>query len=216
MDDTTNTAVGSVMAVLAIAAVVARFYARYTKKSGYKSDDWLMLLALITMIGTDILGICAITSNPAGPERATNLTDTEDYTPADVLYTQLAWTTTLFYFTITSSTKLSILVMYNRIFSIERVFRRLVIILSVVVICFWIGCTVANLTNCVPMKYIWINSLSDPRYCFNYNYYWLSSGLVEAVLDVLILLLPVKAVMGLQFSRKQKVAVVSVFLLGGL
>lgn len=77
----------------------------------------------------------------------------------------------------------------------------------VVVVYFWVGCTVADLANCVPIKYVWINSLSDPRYCFNYNMFWFSSGISEAVLDVLVILLPIKVVHGLQLSTRKKVAV---------
>lgn len=106
--------------------------------------------------------------------------------------------------------------MYNRLFSVDERFRRIVMILSVLVVGFWVGCTVADLTNCVPMEYVWINSLSDPRYCFNFNIYWFASGVCEALIDTLILLLPIKVVLGLQLGLKQKVAVGSVFLLGAL
>lgn len=101
-------------------------------------------------------------------------------------------------------------------FSINGLFRRQVRMLLGVVVCFWVGCTVADLANCVPMKYVWINSLSDPRYCFNYNLFWFSSGICEAVVDVLVILLPIKVIHGLQLSTKKKVAVAFVFLLGGL
>ena len=229
------------MAALSIIIVVARFYVRYTRKAGLKWDDWLILMSLSSMIATDILAICgsflfdshspdvcrplfasiltsllAITGNPNGPETATVATDTQEYGPDDVLFTKLNWAATMIYFTITSSTKLSILLMYNRLFSVDRLFRRLVLTLSGLVLCFWLGCTIANLVNCLPMKYVWINSLSDPRFCFNYNIFWFSSGICETVIDVLVLLLPIKIVFGLQLRTRQKLAIVSVFLLGAL
>jgi hypothetical protein len=239
MDEDINTAVGAVMAVLAILSVVARFYARHLKKAGYKWDDWLILVSLLAMIGIDVLAISgswptlncllhmdtaawdsvnpilsAISINPTGPEAATVETQTHEYTPLDVLYTKLTWTTTVVYFSIISTTKLSILFLYNRLFSVDKIFRYIIIILGILVICFWIGCTVANLTNCVPTEYVWLNSLSDPRYCFNYNIYWFASGICEAVIDLFIILLPIKIVTALGFTKRQKVAVVSVFLLG--
>ena len=242
MDETTNTTVGAVMAVLSIIAVVTRFYVRSNKKAGLEWDDWLIVVSLLTMIATDILAICgsffssfhhpplesvghseciltsllAITGNPDGPKTATVATDTHEYGPEDVLYTKLSWSTTMIYFTITSSTKLSILLMYNRLFSVDELFRRLIMALSGLVLCYWMGCTIANLANCVPMKYVWINSLSDPRYCFNYNIYWFSSGICETLIDILVLLLPIKAIFGLQLGIKQKLAIGSVFLLGAL
>lgn len=106
--------------------------------------------------------------------------------------------------------------MYNRLFFVDDLFRLLNLALCSLLMCFWIGCTVATLANCVPMKYTWINSLSDPRYCFNFNIFWLSTGICEAVIDILVLFLPVKVVFGMRLGMRQKLAVVSVFLLGSL
>lgn len=64
------------------------------------------------------------------------------------------------------------------------------------------------------MEYTWINSLADPRYCFNYNIYWFATGICEAFIDSLIFIIPIRAVLGLQLKPKQKFAVASVFMLG--
>ena len=89
-----------------------------------------------------------------------------------------------------------------------------VVVVAILVIGFWIGCTVADLLNCIPIEWTWRNSLADPRYCFNYNIFWLASGIVEAIIDFLILMMPIKVILGLQLSRSKKVAVLAVFLLG--
>ncbi|PGG98580.1 hypothetical protein GX51_06721 [Blastomyces parvus] len=141
------------------------------------------------MIAGDMLSIAATTGNPTGPETATVVTETHEYSDKDMIYTKLSWTTTLVYFSITSTTKLSILFMYNRLFSIKELFRRLIIILPGVVIGFWIRCTVTDLANCVLMN-----------------------GLCEALIDILIILLPIKVVLGLRLNTKQKLASAFVFL----
>lgn len=138
------------------------------------------------------------------------------YTPHDVFYLKLAYVTSLLYFTIASSTKLSILLMYNRLFSVNDAFRRQLVVTSALVFGFWIGCTIADLTNCIPLKWSWINSLADPRYCFNYNIFWTATGACEVLLDVLILALPIRVVLALQLSPRKKVTVACIFLLGGL
>ncbi|KAI1877510.1 hypothetical protein JX265_003518 [Neoarthrinium moseri] len=208
--------VGIVLGVLAIISVAARFYVRHSKKAGFKWDDWLILLSIVDMIVTDAVAVYAVSFNPTGPETATIATDTQDYDEADQLYTKLTWSLTVVYYFTASSTKLSILLMYHRIFSIDRALRRQIWALSIIVACYWIGCTVANLTNCIPMKYIWLNSLADPRYCFNYNYYWFAAGMIEALIDTLILILPIKAILGLQVTVRQRLAVISIFMLGAL
>lgn len=106
--------------------------------------------------------------------------------------------------------------MYNRLFSVSAVFRLQIIILAAIVMSFWIGCTLADLLNCIPLEYAWINSLADPRYCINYNIFWFASGICEAFIDVLIIVMPVRVVYTLQLSSAKKIAVAAVFLFGVL
>jgi hypothetical protein len=138
------------------------------------------------------------------------------YTSQDIFYLKLAFVTSILYFTIAGATKLGILLMYHRIFNISRSFRYQLFVASGMVIGWWIGCTVSTLTNCIPLEWSWINSFADPRYCFNYNIFWMASGACEIILDVLILTLPVSVVVRMRFSTKRKLTVLGIFLLGGL
>ena len=154
--------------------------------------------------------------DPLGEEVSESTDPTYIYSLEDVLYLKLTFISSIFYFTIVGAAKLSILCMYNRLFSRDAAFRRHLAVSSVLVLGFWIGCTVATLTNCIPLKWSWINGLVDPRYCFNYNIFWVAAGTCEVFIDVIILTLPIRAVHRLQLSRKRKVTVVFIFLLGGL
>lgn len=189
---------------------------------GHISYNWFVSPVTLYMtpksfaLGNDRYVVLALTGNPTGAEAATVVTETHEYTPADVRYTKLSYIATVLYFTITSTTKLSILLMYNRLFSVSDSFRRQFIVLFGLVIIFWIGSTIADLLDCIPMEYTWINSLADPRYCFNYNIYWFASGICEAFIDLLIIIMPIRATLGLQLNRRQKIAVASVFMLGTL
>ncbi|KAI1125669.1 hypothetical protein F5Y10DRAFT_225845 [Nemania abortiva] len=208
-----TTGVGAAIAALAIITVALRFYARYKTRAGLRWDDWLILASLSFVIATDILVVYANSVNPTGAERASIASAVEN-SPADVVYTKISFIATVLYFAITASTKLSILLLYNRLFSVSATFRRHIIILSGAVIGYWVGSTIADLLNCIPIKYTWINSLADPRFCINYNIFWLATGVVEAFIDVLILLLPIEVVAKLQLSTKKKIAVCSVFIIG--
>ena len=111
--------------------------------------------------------------------------------------------------------KLSILLMYRRIFWVDCSFRPQSLLVSIVVVMFWLATTVATLTNCIPWKYNW-SGPSFPKYCSNYNIFWMVTGAIEVLIDMVILALPVRMVLGLQLSRKHKVSVLFIFLLGGL
>ena len=156
------------------------------------------------------------------------------YTPEDVLYTKLSYISSVLYFTIAGSTKLGILLMYRRIFKVDQVFRQQLYVACALVVGWWIGCTVATLTDCIPLEYTWINALDDPRFCFNFSkldpmgyrasfanplvtdIFWMASGVCEVLIDIVILALPIRAVLSLQLSRKKKATVACIFLLGGL
>ncbi|KAH9904611.1 hypothetical protein F4778DRAFT_780583 [Xylariomycetidae sp. FL2044] len=187
--------VGVVLGVLAIVSVTARFYVRYFKRSGYKWDDWFIMLSILAMIVTDAVDVYAISFNPEGPQTATIETQTTEYSEADQLYTKLTWSLTVTYFLTRDASSPDIA-------------------LGVLILCYWLGCTIADITNCIPIAYTWLNSLADPRYCFNYNHYWFAAGITEVCIDVLIILLPIRVVLGLQLNKKQRFAVLFVFALG--
>lgn len=154
--------------------------------------------------------------SPAGLWVSENTDPSYNYTPNDIFYLKLAFISSVLYFTISGATKLGILFMYHRIFAVKSIVRYQLFTAGGLVIGWWVGCTIATLTNCIPLEWSWINSLADPRYCFDYNIFWMASGACEILLDVLILTLPIGAVVRMQLSLKQKLTVSGIFLLGGL
>ncbi|KAI1262867.1 hypothetical protein F5Y18DRAFT_396519 [Xylariaceae sp. FL1019] len=215
-NESATTIVGAIVAVIAAISVVLRFYTRHMTTAGLGSDDWLILLALIATIATDVIVLVASSNNPGGARAASNIDPDYVYTPADVEYTKLDFIATVLYFTITCATKLSIVLMYKRIFGVGNTFRRRIFVVSFIVIGFWIGTTVADLLNCIPIKWTWLNSHDDPQYCFSYTIFWLVSGITEALIDIIILAMPIQIVISLHLKTSRKVAIGGVFLLGSL
>ncbi|KAI1146735.1 hypothetical protein F4825DRAFT_456199 [Nemania diffusa] len=161
-----------------------------TYPTSLRWDDWLILASLSFVIVTDILVVYGANSiNPTGAERAPKPSAVEN-SPAGLLYTKFSFIATVLYSAITSTAKLSILFLYDRLFSVSNTFRRQIIVLSIA-----------------------INSLADPRYCINYIIFWFVTGVVEAFIDVLIILLPIEVVAKLQLTTKKKTAVCSVFVI---
>ncbi|MCJ1312447.1 hypothetical protein MMC25_006121 [Agyrium rufum] len=214
-DQTAALTVGGFVVVLAIFTVVARFYARTLSKAGLGWDDWLILVAVVVTVLTAGLLLWSNAIDPNGAWVSDNTDPDYVYTPHDVLYIKLSFVTSVLYFTISGSTKLGILVMYKRIFNTDATFRYQLALASFLVIAWWVGCTVATLTNCIPLNWTWLNALDDPRYCFNFNVFWLVSGVCEVLIDFIVLALPARVVLSLQLSTQKKAAVVCIFLLGG-
>jgi hypothetical protein len=153
---------------------------------------------------------------PDGLRVAENTDTSYVYTDKDMLYLSLALVISILYFTIAGTTRLGILMMYNRIFNVSKFFRAQLYVASFLVIGWWISCTVAAFTNCFPLKWSWINGFSDPRYCFNYNLFWMASGACETALDFVILLMPVSVVVRMKMKWRKKSLVLGIFALGAL
>jgi hypothetical protein len=175
-------------ATLAVVSVGLRFYTRIFTKSGLKADDWSILSAVlftlataaVTLVGTyhyDLRSLCldeswhqqANSIAPNGLWVSENTDTSYVYSSHDVLYLKLAFATSILYFTIATTTKVAILLMYRRIFNVSNSFRVQLYVAIFLVVGWWVGCTVASFTNCIPLKWSWINSFADPRYCFDYN-----------------------------------------------
>ena len=50
-----TTAIGALVAVLAVISVALRFYSRHATRTGIKWDDWMILVSLAAVIITDAL-----------------------------------------------------------------------------------------------------------------------------------------------------------------
>ena len=138
---------------------------------------------------------------------------TFDYTP-HVTYLQMSFTTAILYFTVVTAIKISILLLYRRIFSTAS-FRLRLVLVGVAVMTWWLAGTLSTIVSCIPARRLWVGP-SAGGYCFNFNIFWMAMGAVELVIDTVILVLPVGMVLGLQLSRRQKILLGGIFLLGGL
>jgi len=130
-------------------------------------------------------------------------------------YLTISFTSSIFYFLTVTAIKTSIVLLYRRVFSINTNFRLQSLLVMILVWAFWLAATIATILNCIPLEYNWI-SIGDPQHCINYNIFWMVTGSIEVLMDVIILALPVRMVLKLQLTRKRKILVLLIFLLGGL
>jgi len=232
---------GILLIVLDIVTVGGRFYSRWITKLGFGWDDWTILLALLTGIIPGALTMygayftflthfhdhlvrevvwlthqIASSISATGPAAASNLNPDYVFTEADIKYTKITFSTSVLYFLITSITKLSILLLYHRLFSVSNWFKIQIYVGYGLVAAFWFSATMADVLNCIPLEWTWKNGHADPRYCINFNTFWMGTGIVESLIDLYILALPIAMVSTLKLERNRRWGVAGVFLLGGL
>jgi hypothetical protein len=67
---------------------------------------------------------------------------------------------------------------------------------------------------CIPLDKFW--HPFKPGRCLDFNLFYLLIGVFETVIDIVILILPVRATFNVQLPLKTKLLVSSIFLLGGV
>lgn len=109
--------------------------------------------------------------------------------------------------------KLSVLCLYRRIFSTPS-FRRSSLIVGLFVVCYWVASTVGGCLWCQPPSGVW--DRRHPAKCFNFAAFFLGTELVNLILDIVMLLLPLRVIRDLHMATAKKIQLCMVFLLGGL
>ncbi|KAI1740557.1 hypothetical protein F4680DRAFT_418460 [Xylaria scruposa] len=200
--------------VLGWITVALRFYTRLFARQGLKWDDWLLLLAAIAGTTVIALTVSAAIVAPDGNNTTQIFDPNYIETPEDIFYLKINLITAVIYYTINAAVKLSILYMYYRIFHAKSSLRYQLFVTAGLVTGWWIGTTVAQIVNCIPISKYWTSNVLDPKYCFNLNTFFVVGGSIEVFLDVLILTLPIRAVLALQLSWRRKAIISGIFLLG--
>lgn len=117
------------------------------------------------------------------------------------------------YVTAVAWTKISILLMYARIFPTKG-FRLASIILGVISISWAISIICVSVFQCTPVPRAWNPTV--PGTCINLKGSFIGNAVPNIVTDIAILSLPVRAVWGLHANLVHRLSVIGMFLLGSL
>ncbi|KAJ5114308.1 hypothetical protein NUU61_000067 [Penicillium alfredii] len=200
---------GVVIAIfaLAVVSIVLRFFARLRlQKARIEADDWLMagsLVPLAALLASTIVG------GDYGLGKhvwACTLGDVVGMRKILVAYVYI-------YLLLMPMIKLSILMFYWRIFGMNW----MIWVCLALSIAWAIGCAVAFSCSCRPLSYFW-SQFEDPKggKCVIDLYgFYIGNAAVNVLTDFLILFVPIPLVWKLQMRKGQKIAVSSIFLLGG-
>lgn len=110
--------------------------------------------------------------------------------------------------------KISILISYYRIFGTLRWFRWACYTVATFEAIWFVGVFFSILFQCIPVQKAWNPTL--PGHCINFLAFLWANSISNAVLDFVVLLLPIIPVLNLQMSIEQKVLVLLSFSLGSM
>ncbi|TLD11113.1 hypothetical protein PgNI_05246 [Pyricularia grisea] len=208
-----DSAAVSVLLVLAVCAVVARFICRFYARNAFLSDDWAILVALIFVAGT--VGLTIAGSSRGAGRHVWALTIDQIPEIYQVLYIY-----TFVYGGACGAVKLSILFFYMRVFGTRdlvtsRAFKAAIYIgicLSLLYpITIWV--TMGNV--CKPVTHFWTQFMGTPGVCIDINTFFLALAIINMLIDFYVLAIPIPQILALNMSTRKKGAVLGLMLIGG-
>ncbi|KAI1585694.1 hypothetical protein A1F96_00214 [Pyrenophora tritici-repentis] len=111
--------------------------------------------------------------------------------------------------------KMSILLFYRRIFFISDRYRMVSLVLMIFTIIWFLIIVVVVLFICRPSLNFWDDKGTPVSQCVHWQAFAYSMLIVDMVIDVFILVLPIRTAMKLHLPRKNRIAVAGIFALGG-
>ncbi|KAJ0314948.1 hypothetical protein COL5a_012153 [Colletotrichum fioriniae] len=108
--------------------------------------------------------------------------------------------------------KLSIVFSYLRVFKIpttQKICKTMLAVLAV----YGAWTVFGSIFMCVPVQAFWGDGTGK---CMNRLAFWFSNAALNIVSDIVICCIPIPLIKSLQISKKQKIALIMVFAVGGL
>ncbi|KAK4098788.1 hypothetical protein N658DRAFT_454444 [Parathielavia hyrcaniae] len=187
--------------------VVLRFYTRGWVNHVLGASDWWILPALLCAAGFTASSLEQM-AHGAGK----HAWETDPFRFPD--FERAAWYGILFYNLSLTLTRISILLLYKRIFNYGWIKRAIQIVL-VLIIAIGIWLVVSVCTACIPLQAFWDWSLyfTTHVYCQPVNLWWANAALHIAS-DLVIMALPMPVLSSPNLPPRQKYAIVGLFALG--
>ncbi|KZM23646.1 uncharacterized protein EKO05_0000115 [Ascochyta rabiei] len=194
---------------MAVLAYILRIVARLTWFGGnWGFDDWVMTAAIIITIP---LTACAILLNELGMGTDMWLVSFENITKI----LQIFYYTELLYLASIALTKISVLLFYLRIFPHQGL-RRIIYVTIVICAMYIIAFVTATALQCLPIRFAWERWDGEHHgKCVNLNADAWASAAVNIILDLVVIIIPMRELSKLAMSRWRKIGVMLMFLGGG-
>ncbi|KAF7587861.1 hypothetical protein BBP40_006630 [Aspergillus hancockii] len=193
--------------VLSAATVGLRLWTR--KVTGYKIgvDDWLIIASWFVFLGFCSNILVGVYTTGGGQV----YTDASVAQKKFIQYMQSEYAIPPLYAIDVTLVKMSILVFYRRLFPTAP-FQRINVGVIIFCIIWFVVAIIGDILYCIPVRQFWDATAHGS--CFNFPIYFLAMELVDLLLDVVIIGLPMKTILGLQLSLRKRLALLGVFLLG--
>ena len=121
---------------------------------------------------------------------------------------------TLLWPTANTLVKISVLHFYIKVFSV-RTLARCAYALGGLTLAYWFSTVMTAFLICRPFAYNW-DKVTINGHCGDVSTYYLSTAIVNLLIDVLIVALPLPLLWSLQMKTSRKIALTGIFSLGAM
>ncbi|KAF4988418.1 hypothetical protein FDECE_15059 [Fusarium decemcellulare] len=192
------------MTVLALASVGLRLYSRHLKAQSLWWDDYAIIFSMVwnlVVVGFIFaMHACGMGIHADKVDPADIVMMAKWLVVAEVLYAwNLGWT------------KLSLLLMYYRIFRVPY-FKKMAWIVGSFVFAWVICITFLFIFICIPVEKLWYPDI--PGRCINQVGTWIANAASTIFTDITILMLPLPPIWKLHLGRSEKIGLTAAFALG--
>ncbi|KAI0395621.1 hypothetical protein F5Y17DRAFT_189726 [Xylariaceae sp. FL0594] len=206
------------LAAAASVAVALRFWSRWITREGKYADDWLALFTLLVHHGLLAVVLLAFFADGLGFNTSTLSAAKQAATDVEASRTielhKLTFTGTILYGIVSTSVRLAVIKFHLRVFP-GKAIKRGGYALAAICVAWFVVIEGLVLGTCQPVAFTWNRNMPG-GHCVNVRAAFVSVGAIDLVIDAATVCLPVREVSKLELSRRKRVAVLTVFLLGGI
>ncbi|KAI0171451.1 hypothetical protein BJ166DRAFT_589517 [Pestalotiopsis sp. NC0098] len=199
-----------VMSLLATFTVGARVAIRWSRFH-LGLEDWLIITTLPFMYAITTAALIATYRGGLGYSVIALLQKDEEII---VISMQCLMAMEVLYAILITLVKLSVIVMYRRVFPTTMVLRG-TYVLYALTIAWFIAVILVTFLQCTPLNGMW-EIFTVQSTCMDKMGLFLGNAIPNLIIDVLILALPLYEVAGLQMTKVKKIGISSIFLLGSV
>jgi hypothetical protein len=197
-----------VFSIVTPLVVLARFIARCTHGNHLGADDWTILGALCFAETVSVLMIICC-------EWGFGKHTKELPKPLVTRTLELYFYAQIFYKITFGLTKISILLLYLRVFGVWRFFKWLCWLMIGLVLSFTIASVVTSIFQCMPVQFAFDKSAANGQgTCIDLTKFWYANAGFNIGTDTIIIIMPIFPVKGLNIPTRSKIALCGVFAVG--
>ncbi|KAH7389433.1 hypothetical protein DE146DRAFT_162982 [Phaeosphaeria sp. MPI-PUGE-AT-0046c] len=196
----------SAFTALAFVCVLLRFYARIKLVGIVGLEDYFIVFSMVFSVFTSA---CLIQTARLGNGRHFLNVPMEN---AMLLLKYLFFSIIAYHVTLTA-TKISILLQYRRIFTLQGSRLPIYITMGICVACGTTAVLTATFT-CIPVRAYWDFVAKMTAKCVNQDAMYHANAALNITTDLLVAALPVRQLWKLQIAMRQKIALLAILTLG--